>query len=385
MASTKSLQWTAPGAPTLAQAGSAGQDNFLPLRHIAAWMVIYGHCYALAQHPPGARDWIAAWMPGFYAGSLAVYLFFAISGYLVTLSLLNRPGLLRYLRNRIARVFPAYILCLLISVLVLGPLFTRLPWRAYFSDAGTWHYLGENLWPIGLAWELPGVFAGNHYPHVVNGTLWSLGLEVRWYSYLGVLALLGVLRRRWLFSTAAAIFLLASARQWWLGDPGFDEHDALSMVFIGAALLAHWREYIRVSHTIMAALVLATALTHSSRWFGPMAATSAVYATFWIAYRLPAMRWPAGRDYSYGLFLYGFPIQQAVVVLLPDISPLPLLFAATLPALGLSMLSWHLLEAPVLRLNKSGIPARFSALGRNMLGILRRRRNEPIAEPADRQ
>ncbi len=379
----KSLPWASFKSPTLAQAGTARQDNFLPLRHVAAWMVIYGHCYALAQHSPGERDWIAAWMPGFYAGSLAVYLFFAISGYLVTLSLLNRPGLLRYLRNRIARVFPAYILCLLASVLILGPVFTQLPWRAYFNDAGTWHYLGENLWPIGLAWELPGVFAGNHYPNVVNGTLWSLGLEVRWYSYLGVLALIGALRRRWLFSIAAIAFLLSSARQWWLGDPGFNEHDALSMVFIIAALLAHWREYIRVSHTIMAVLVLMTALTHGSRWFGPMAALSAVYATFWIAYRLPAMRWPAGRDYSYGLFLYGFPIQQAIVALIPDISPLQLLLAATLPALGLSMLSWHLLEAPVLRMNKSGIPARFSALGRGMLDILRRRKSGQVAEPID--
>src|SRR5690606_5827986 len=87
------------------------RDNFLLLRHVAALGVIYGHCYALANNPDASVDIIATLMPGYYAGSLAVFAFFAISGYLVTRSLIRRPGTVRYIRNRSLRIYPAYLVC----------------------------------------------------------------------------------------------------------------------------------------------------------------------------------------------------------------------------------------------------------------------------------
>jgi len=340
---------------SLADAAARRADNYLPLRHLAAFLVLYGHSYALTRHAPGDADLLARWMPGFYAGNFAVYLFFAVSGYLVTLSLLRNPGVLRYARNRFLRVYPGYLACLLACVLLLGPAFTTLPAAEYFRHGDTWHYLTQNLQPIRLQWTLPGVFAANPYPDVVNGTLWSLGLEVRWYFYLGMLAALTVVRRRWAFTLVALLLVGYGGWEWWSGKPDTSEYRALSQTYLLAALCAHWRQRIPVSHLAMAAFALLAAVLHGSRWFGPAAVAAAIYFTFWAAYALPTLRWPGDRDYSYGLFLYGFPLQQALVALFPGIAPLQLLPAATALALAAAMLSWHLVERPALRW-KRGTP-----------------------------
>ncbi len=334
---------------TLDEAARSRSDNYLPLRHLAALMVIYGHSYALVRQAPGQSDLFAKLMPGFYAGNLAVYLFFAISGYLVTLSLLRHPGLWRYVRNRTLRVYPAYLVCLLVCVFGIGLAFTTLSAGQYLSAEGTWRYLTRNLQPVTLAWALPGVFESNPYPNVVNGTLWSLGLEVRWYFYLGLLAALTIVRRRWAFTLVALAVVGYGGWDWWIGKPDVNEYRALSQTYLIAALCAHWRDRVPVSHWAMAAFALAAVALHGTRGFGPAAVLAAMYFTFWAAYRLPAMPWPNGHDYSYGLFLYGFPAQQSLVALMPALSPLQLLPISVVCALSFAVASWHLIERPALR------------------------------------
>jgi peptidoglycan/LPS O-acetylase OafA/YrhL len=328
----------------------AGRDNFLPLRHLAALGVVYGHAYHLSAWHPPRSDWIEALMPGFSAGSLAVFVFFAISGYLVTASLLRKPGFWRYTGHRLRRVYPAYLLCLLLSVFVLGPAFTTLPLGEYFGRGSqAWQYLRENLNPVTLAWELPGLFAANPVPHTVNGSLWSLGLEVRWYAYLGVLALIGVVSRRWLFTLVALGFLGSCVAQALQGKPDPLGFRVLSMVFMTGALLAQWRERVRVSHLGMAALALACVCAHGTRGFYPLAVAATCYGSYWFAYALPALPWPRGIDYSYGLFLYGFPVQQVLFAWSPGMSPMANFALAAPIALALAALSWHLLESRLVR------------------------------------
>ncbi len=64
---------------------------------------------------------------------------------------------------------------------------------------------------------------------------------------------------------------------------------------------------------------------------------------------LPQLRWPGGLDYSYGIFLYGFPAQQAVMAVWPSLSPLALCVASTALVLPFALGSWHLIERPLLR------------------------------------
>jgi peptidoglycan/LPS O-acetylase OafA/YrhL len=307
--------------------------------------VIFGHSYRLSSAYPARVDFVEATLPGFYAGSLAVYVFFAISGFLVTASVLRKPGLWRYVSHRFRRIYPAYVVCIALSVFVLGPVFTSLPLHEYFaSGSSAWHYLLENLSPVTLAWTLPGVFAHNPVPGTVNGSLWSLGLEVRWYAYLGLLLLICVATRRALFTAVALAFLAFASWEGLHGKPDPLGFRALSMVFMAGALLAHWREQVRVSHAGMAALALACLLARTTPAFFPLAVATIAYASYWCAYALPALRWPRHIDYSYGLFLYGFPVQQSLLALWPGLGPLQLFALATPLALALAALSWHLLE-----------------------------------------
>ncbi|MFY2765074.1 acyltransferase family protein [Arenimonas sp. MALMAid1274] len=336
-------------ARTLGEDRVPGDDNALPLRHLASLMVIWGHGYTLAAPGHGGTDRLAAWLPGFTTATLAVYVFFAISGYLVMLSLLRRPGFWPYLRNRALRILPAYWVQLVLCALVLGPVFTTLPVADYLGHAGTLAYLQGNAFPLSFVWDLPGVFQDLPYPRVVNGSLWSLGLEMRWYGYLGLLLLLGAARRRWAFTAVALAFLGYAGVEWLQGKPDPLHYRALSCTFVAAALAAHWRHRIRLSHALMLALVVATAACRGTPAFGALATATVLYASGWIVYALPVLRWPAHRDYSYGLFLYGFPCQQAVVAIWPGITPAGLFFVATGLAALLAALSWHLVESPALR------------------------------------
>src|SRR5690606_22519085 len=110
--------------PSLVDAAERRIDNFLPLRHLAAWLVIYGHSYPLGNNVLEQKDVLHAWLPGFSISRCAVFLFFAISGYLLTSSLLRHPSVLRYAWHRVLRIYPAYLVCLLLCVLALGACFT---------------------------------------------------------------------------------------------------------------------------------------------------------------------------------------------------------------------------------------------------------------------
>ena len=343
-------------SPTLADAADRRTDNFLPLRHLAARLVIYGHSYPLGNNVLEQKDLLHAWLPSYSISRCAVFLFFAISGYLLTSSLLRHPSVLRYAWHRMLRVYPAYLACLLLCVLALGAWFTSWPLADYFHAPETWEHLRHNLKPTSFRWHLPGVFESNPYPGVVNGSLWSLGLEVRWYFWLGLLLVLGVVRRRRVFTAVVGSWLLYATWQTVQGVPDPLGYRALAQTFLLAALAAQWGQHLRPSHLwILAALVLLW-LARTGDWIALAIPLVAVQFTLWAGYRLPRLRWPGSRDYSYGIFLYGFPVQQAVMATWPSLSPLALCAASTALVLPCALVSWHLIERPALRWGTSRRP-----------------------------
>lgn len=351
-----------PASASLADATARRSDNLLPLRHLAAWLVIYGHSYPLGNSAAGAVDLVERWLPGYPASRCAVFVFFAISGYLLTSSLLRHPGVLRYAWHRVLRIYPAYLVCLLLSILVLGACFTQWPLGEYFRAPDTWEHLRHNLIPTSFVWHLPGVFENNPYPGVVNGSLWSLGLEVRWYFWLGVLAVLGLVRRRLAFTAVVGTWLLYTAWQAVAGHLDPLGHRALAQTFLLGALAAQWARHLRPSHLWPLAALAALWPAWVGGWVDLAMPLVAVLLTLWAAYRVPTLPWSGERDYSYGIFLYGFPVQQALMANWPTLSPLVLCAMSTLLVLPFALASWHLVEQPALRW-KRGVPERTHAAG----------------------
>jgi peptidoglycan/LPS O-acetylase OafA/YrhL len=339
---------------------SARQNNFDALRLVAATSVIFSHSFLIAEGSQD-REWLIL-LTGNQCilGLTGVFVFFAISGFLVVQSFEQTANPLHYLAKRALRIFPGLLVATVVSAFVLGPLVTTLPLGAYLSCAEPYEYVLGNTLLDQTVHELPGVsFVDNSVGLEINGSLWTLRLE--FLMYLMVLAL-GLLR---LLSIRTAILLLAFGvaclrfemlfplEKWgWLFRL-LSGWGWLVGFFAAGMLLYKLRDTgifdIRVALLALAGLILSVPL----RLFIPLFPVFGCYLALWLALmpRLPVI--PAARfgDLSYGLYIYGWPVEQAIVWLFGGHAAWWQVFLAALPATAtLAFLSWHLVERPMLRL-----------------------------------
>lgn len=336
--------------PTIADDLARRSDNFLLLRIIAAVAVIYGHSFALAV-PDGSRDIFLRMNWGYYSGDLAVFAFFVISGFMVTGSYVNRHNLFEFSLARFLRIVPAYAAVLLLSVLVIGPLFTRADAAAYWSSPSLIEYVVKNLkFGSDLAWRLPGLFDTHPTYAEVNGSIWTLPAEVRMYMLVAILGGLGLLRSR-LPAAFAVIALLALgifAAQYL---PLHKDWVRLAGYFCLGMLAQLYRDRIRISHAGMAVLVVAAHACSKSPGYPQVFAVALAYFCFWFAYRTPVFaRLEKWGDPSYGIYLWGWPVQQCLVELMPAMRPWQNFALAAPIAIVLGYASWHVVEKNALRL-----------------------------------
>jgi peptidoglycan/LPS O-acetylase OafA/YrhL len=335
-------------APTLAECLARRRDNFLALRMIAAILVVLGHCYALSAPGNTERDPGLRLLGHTYTHLAGVMMFFAISGHLVTLSWQRRPDLARFLRARALRILPALATCVVLTAFVFGPLLTGWPIAAYLADAQPYRYVAGNATLLSLQWFLPGVFTENPVSPFVNSSLWTLPVEALLYLVVAACGVLGLLRGRRL-ANLAILALVGVFLAWPLarGDLGIDR--MLMAFFAFGALMCVNRDHVPVAFPVLAALAFAGWALHDTAAYRYLLAAAIAYGAFWLAYG-PRIPWPSRiGDWSYGTYLWAFPVEQAVLALTPLREPLAL-FAATLPpTLLLAALSWHFVEQPALR------------------------------------
>lgn len=320
------------------------------LRLAAALLVVLGHSWVLTGHVDPLT-----FLSGTNAGDLGVGVFFLLSGYLVSASWLADPSLKRFAARRALRIYPAYALVVLLLAFVLGPLVTTLAIGQYLTSGGTWRFLLGNLSIVHMQFDLPGVFAGHPYPDAVNGSLWTIRVEVLCYVGVAVLGLLGFLRCRWILLAVTAALLLVAVVVEVSGYHGvllpglLDYQAAVPIAYFGIGLA--YREFAGANPPPWWTLP-ATALLWAALWVTPAAAVGAILCvaalTYTIAFRAPtAWQHPTGGyDLSYGTYLLAFPVQQLL-------SGLPAAVNAALTAaivLTLAAVSWRLVEQPALRL-----------------------------------
>lgn len=344
---------------TLADGLARRQDNFLLLRFIAATIVIYGHSYALSgMHKLDIiqrLDW------GIYSGTIAVDMFFTVSGFLVTGSLVRRNHVISFIQARVLRLLPAYAACIVLWALIFGPLLTTLPLGDYLHNPSTRAYVLGNLGFRNLQWTLPGVFTGNPYPNVVNGSIWTLPAEASMYLWLAALGLIGAFKRCWIASLVL-IALSIIGYLYWLRVPMLvvnPEHARFAALFVLGSFCYIQRERIPLGHGWMLVLALLAYLTHGSEFFVYTSALAEAYFCFWFAYCIPWYGFNRFGDYSYGIYLWGFPCQQLVVMWLGNPRPSQITLYALPLALIIAIVSWHFLEQPALRLKDWPVWSKF--------------------------
>ncbi len=325
-------------------------EHYGLLRVVAAFLVFAGHQQALTGRAEPAFLGIVTW------GELAVSIFFSLSGYLVAESWRRDPSPQRYFLRRGLRLIPGLAGVSLFCALVLGPATSSLSLGDYLTDPKTYAYLQNVVFRI--RFELPGVFPTNPVPGVVNGSLWTLPMEVACYLLLVLfLRPTARLHRGWpVWLLAVSLWVVdmqvSSSARWILYSTNWriGLHFA-SFFFVGAALrLAPPPRYQPVAAALLAAVAwMFFSQSPLGYWSAPLCVTLIVIGSARVS--ATPSRWVSRYgDLSYGLYLFAFPVQQAVVASgLFAGSPRRVFTVAWLGTVLCAWLSWHFIEAPALR------------------------------------
>jgi len=348
---------------TLADRLASRQNAVTLLRLGFAVLVVFGHAWEVGGRGPDPLMRAA----GVSCGEMGVNAFFALSGFLVTQSWLRSRSPWDYIRRRALRIFPGFWTCLGLTGLGLFPwLWARqrgTTWLDAFSQAPFLGYIARNAL---LRIRQPGIgdlFSAQPATGIVNGPLWSLFPE--FLCYLGVMAvgLLGgfALKRRllpWLAAGATfAVHLAGPAVLAHLSGPAFDFGWYLWRVATQAAFfssgalccLQAGRIQLTGARTLLPLGLLALALWGGGyAWFGPILLPLSILQ---LAAVLPGAGLDHVGDYSYGIYVYHFPVQQALISLgVAAVGAWGFFGQACALVLPVAMLSWHLVEKPALRL-----------------------------------
>ncbi|MDD5703942.1 MAG: acyltransferase [Dehalococcoidales bacterium] len=328
------------------------RNNMDALRLLASLLVVYSHSFIIV-----GKGYLE---PPFYQnnyGALGVNVFFIISGLLITQSFLRRDSILRYLWARFLRIFPALIVVVLATVFIIGPLVTGLTAGAYFAHSETFSYL-SNMTLYGLNYYLPGVFETNPFDTRVNAPLWTLEYEFTFYLGMILLGILGALKER---RAALGIFLLGLVLTYFRIGESVNLytlnlfHAIRFFTYFAVGMTAYlYRDSIPLNGKFCLLIIVFVIIGAFRGGFNDtLFIFMLAYPVLYLAYspRIKLGRLTRYGDFSYGIYIWAWPVQQTIFYLFGSQMNgwLNLLIAGSIAVL-LGAASWHLLEKRMLKL-----------------------------------
>ena len=333
-----------------------GRDNnFFLIRILAAFTVLVAHSQSLATTEP-YFDFLTP--IGFKTGAIALHIFFFTSGFFITGSLISRGNVIDFAWARFLRIFPALWFMLFVTVGFIGLFIGTLPAGEFFASPITREYVLRCATLInGIRYLLPGVFEANPYPLAVNGSLWTLPIEWRLYEYLAAAWALFFLKPSWRapafrygFPLVTIVLMAIAFSTFSLHDHRDDGQIGIAEFFAGSALYV-WRDRLQLSYGRLALMFGALGLAALNRQafcivyllvLGPITLHLGYLFGGWIR------NFNRLGDYSYGVYIYAFPVQQTLAALIPGISVDRMNVYASIVTLTLAVISWHFVEKPAL-------------------------------------
>lgn len=329
-------------------------NNFDFLRLLFASLVIVSHSFPLTGQPE---------MIGFLTneqlslGSLSVDCFFIMSGYLIFQSLERSKTIASYLWKRILRLFPALLVLLILTLFVL-PLFYR--GDNIFLESSYWSYLPNGLSLYKIQYKVNGIFETNLYPKAINGSLWSLSYEFT--LYLILLIFFPIRKNKKMIkiviiATFLVSFFLLQFRPLFLSHffhyiiLQSDLFYKLATFFFAGSLLSfidlkkYNQLFIRIGTLIMILLSIV---------FGYYQMTAPFLLPILILMLATSNTSPINTigkkigDISYGVYIYGFLVQQILMDLM-ILQPFQLMLISLPLTFILAYFSWHLVEEKMLK------------------------------------
>ena len=323
------------------------KNNFDAIRLLAAIGVIFSHAYPALVGSNKTEFFYVLSGGQTTLGDLCVAIFFIISGLLITQSFLRSASLIDYFTNRVLRIVPALFVVSLVICVIIGPIVTQAESRDYWTNYLTARYMGNALiYPS--AQQLPGVFTHHAYPLLTNASIWTLSYEFTCYVYIAAICL--AFRKAWFASIALFLFATATVFYTYISPEIFLRFS--SYFFAGS--IAYWsRKWLVLDFRIfLLSIVALCAATYFHHALVPTICVFGTYATIYIAYaeRFKAQNASRYGDFSYGVYLWAWPVQQ---LLSPYTATATENFLASTPIVFVAAyLSWRLVEKPALSKKK---------------------------------
>lgn len=343
------------GEPHIRRDPLMGPNHLTLMRWILASFVAIGHYWLLttAYEPTRIYQWTGGYM--------AVNGFFMLSGLLIAKSLHSRNDLKSYFQSRLLRIYPALIILLLAFAFVFAPVFSKPGGVEDITAPETWQFVGRVL-VMGDPQGAPGgIFAGN-LEEDFNGPLWTIRFEMAAYVLAALTFATKLVTTFW---RALILYLIVQIS--YLALPFVIDTSALpasilpllrlSSCFLMGMVLWHWPKARNPHWGIVAGLFILFLLIGRS-FIGELSANLALAALL-LKFGLPQTANPTIvkiPDYSYGIYIWHYPVMQAVLFFLPELGPWQLLLISTPIFLPLAGMSWHVIEKPMLKLKSRAKP-----------------------------
>ncbi|MBD2094381.1 acyltransferase [Trichocoleus sp. FACHB-591] len=359
----------------LSQVFESKKNSLGFLRFLFAALVVFSHSFVLGGF---GSERILNIFQGSY-GELAVDCFFIISGFLITRSYIRSVSISRFLWHRFLRIFPGFWVCLLITILFFAPivyLATHGNLNNYFQSKidNPINYIKANFLLRMNQYGVAGLLNNIPFPAAFNGSLWTLIYEFKCYLAIGILGRLHILKSARVFVIGIFIFL-------WGGYtlesliPGtgarfsnlLADKEGLRMMmyfFSGSVLFLYSKDIVFSTRNFIfsAVLTLISIICGIHQpIFALLLGPSLSYVIFWLACELPFSHFDRYGDFSYGLYIYAFPIQQILAFFKVNKYGFSVYF---LLSLGLTTLlaipSYRWIEKPSLNLKDFKISSLFN-------------------------
>ncbi len=327
-------------------------NNITLLRHFAAVFVLISHSFDLLNR--SAEEPLRLLTGGTTSLSrVGLIFFFFISGLLITQSLYTSASIKHFLWKRILRIYPALIILIFLTVFILGPVFTEVSTDAYFKKSQTWEYFFGGISLVRLRFFLPGVFD----VHGVNGSLWSLPVEFRFYIVLAVFFITGILKKIRLYLLFPVLFVFV-----YLVSPYFNTSSVLVYLapyiswggyFFLGSFVFFIRDKIKMDIKILLVLLILWYFTRDIIILGKAGELIAFsYLTLFLGYSTPVLgkTFFSKNDFSYSIYIYAFPVQCIILHYAADhIFPIELSVLTIIILIPFCLFSWNYIEKPALK------------------------------------
>lgn len=355
--------------PVLADVLQPERNNFGVIRLAMALAVLISHSYFFVSGTSQIEPLVA--ITGHSLGEHAVQVFFLLSGILVTQSLIKSGCVIDFAAARLLRIFPALVVCVLVSALVLGPLVSEAGPAGYFGNPLWAAYIVKTLLLVSGAAPLPSTFQDLPAAGLVNMSLWTLKYEVLCYSVLGTAGAMGVFAPRYrtmaILTAAAVVGFVFLKQPKGAGDySNLENLRYFTLYFTTGVLACLVKEQLAVTALGAAAAGAVYAALMGTMFAELACAMFLGAATLYVAgIDFGALRRVThGTDLSFGVYIYAAPIQQTLLSAFPGLAPLGLALLAVLIVLPVAFASWHLVERPALRARQPAVKAVRGWIGR---------------------